>query len=73
MTSDRMALVAVGSSEPSEHLFTIDCAGYVICPEKSEWQITFACKPRLTIFRVLYSKYYYMNLMKIWLKTNFSL
>ena len=45
-----------------------DSAGYVICPAKSEWQITFAnfvCKPRLTLFRVLYSKYYYMNLIKI--------
>ena len=42
--------------------FTIDCAGYVICPANSEWQITLAYKPRLRLFRMLFEKHYLINL-----------
>ena len=33
-----------------ENWVTIHSAGYVICPAKSEWQITLVCKPILLSF-----------------------
>jgi hypothetical protein len=53
--------------------FTIHSTGYVICPAKSEWQITLAFKPRLRPFRLLFSKYYFMSILKIWFKTKLPL
>ena len=38
--------------------FTVGCAGYVICPAKSEWQITLVSlygKPRLGLSQLIFT------------------
>jgi hypothetical protein len=53
--------------------FTVDCTGYVICPAKSEWQITLVGTNLASLVSdssgYFFFKYYFMNLFKIWFLT----